>query len=73
MCVCLCVASGERRGVRGLPRGTVRLSDRGAHQTESQTADQSHQGEGVQAEGETDPSVARLIKSLSSVMFYLPL
>jgi len=52
VCVCVCVAPGERRGVWSLPRGPVRLSDRGADQTENQTAHQSHQGEGLQAEGE---------------------
>lgn len=46
--------SGERRGVWSLPCGTVRLSDRSAHQAEGQTAHQSHQGEGVQSEGTTD-------------------
>lgn len=52
--ICLCiVVPGERRGVWSLPCGTVRLSDRSAHQAEGQAAHQSHQGEGVQSEGKT--------------------
>lgn len=59
--VCVCVVSGEWCGVRSLPRGAVWLTDRSAHQTESQTAHQSHQGEGVQTKGGADWALVSLL------------
>lgn len=67
-CARVCVAApGERRGVWSLPRGAVRLSDWSVDQTESQAAHQSHQGEGVQAEGETGSSRLHIHPTLLAI------